>query len=150
MRVLAPTLQLRFIDVADPLYESECLLRWVVLRKPLGMTRAQVAFPFEAEALHLVAVDGERVRGCVLFHPDGLGGGRLFQMAVEPELQGRGIGRALVLHLEEELATRGLQRIELHAREVALGFYERLGYAVFGDPYEEVGIPHRSMEKVLG
>jgi predicted GNAT family N-acyltransferase len=28
-------------------------------------------------------------------------------------------------------------------------FYERLGYAVYGDPFEEVGVPHRHMRRAL-
>lgn len=143
-------LDLLFIDVADPAYEGECALRFRILREPLGFTRADVAFPFEAESLHLVAVDADGVvRGCVLFHPDGRGGGRLFQMAVDEALQGQGVGRALVDHLEAELAERGIEEVELHARDHAIGFYARLGYVAFGEPYTEVGIPHQNMRKRL-
>lgn len=143
-------LDLLFIDVADPAYEGECDLRFRVLREPLGYSRADVAFPFEADSLHLVAVDGGgTVRGCVLFHPDGEGGGRLFQMAVDEEMQGQGIGKALVAHLEAELRDRGVEEVVLHARHHAIGFYGRLGYVEFGAPYEEVGIPHRNMRKRL-
>ncbi|MCO4773110.1 MAG: GNAT family N-acetyltransferase [Deltaproteobacteria bacterium] len=115
------------------------------------MSRSTVAFPFEADSLHLVAatIDGA-VMGCVLFHPDGAGGGRLFQMAVDPSLQGQGIGRSLVEHLEAELTERGVESIELHARDHAVGFYAGMGYAPFGEPYEEVGIPHQNMRKTWG
>jgi predicted GNAT family N-acyltransferase len=37
----------------------------------------------------------------------------------------------------------------LHAREAAVPFYLKLGYALAGEPFEEVGIPHRAMEKTL-
>ena len=57
--------------------------------------------------------------------------------------------RALVAHLEAELRDRGLREVVLHARDHAIGFYARLGYAPFGEPYEEVGIPHRNMRKTL-
>ena len=147
---MSEPLDLLFIDLADPLYEGECALRYEVLRKPLGYTPADVAFPFEDTSLHLVAATPDGVvKGCVLFHPDGAGGGRLFQMAVASDLQGTGIGRALVGHLEAELRDRGLREVVLHARDHAIGFYARLGYAPFGEPYEEVGIPHRNMRKTL-
>ena len=141
-------MELVFTRPGEPLYDGECDLRFRVLREPLGYTRADVAFPFEDEALHLVAVEDGRVVGCVLFHPRGTEG-RLFQMAVDPGLQGRGVGRLLVARLEEHLGANGFTRIELHARHHAVGFYERIGYACFGEPYEEVGIPHRNMEKTL-
>ena len=37
----------------------------------------------------------------------------------------------------------------LHARQVAVPFYERLGYSIVGEPFEEVSIPHFKMEKGL-
>lgn len=143
-------LDLILIDVTDELYEGECHLRFRVLREPLGYSPADVAFPFEADSLHLLAVDADRtVRGCVLFHPDGDGGGRLYQMAVDPVLQGQGVGRALVLHMEAELQDRGTHHVDLHSRDVAVGFYARLGYEPVGPEYEEVGIPHQNMRKSL-
>jgi predicted N-acetyltransferase YhbS len=120
-----------------------------VLRKPLGLERAAVLFPFDRESLHLVALDAGRVVGCVLFHPEGTGTGRLFQMAVEPDRQGTGLGTRLVRALEEELARRGFREVILHARDTAVGFYARLGYAPVGAPYLEVGIPHQNMRRLL-
>ena len=140
---------LRFIGLDAPEYAQELDLRWRILRKPLGFERQAVQFPFEAESLHLVAFDGGQVVGCVLFHPDGSGTGRLFQMAVEPERQGTGLGTRLVRALEEELVRRGFREVTLHARDTAVGFYARLGYAPVGPPYVEVGIPHQNMRRLL-
>lgn len=139
-----------FIHPGHALYEGELELRFRVLREPLGYTRAQVAFPFEAGSLHLVAHQGSTVRGCVLFNPEDAHGGRLFQMAVAPDLQGQGLGARLVRALEAELVRRGFTHVHLHARANVIPFYERLGYAVYGEPYTEVGIPHRNMRKTLG
>ncbi|HTS79665.1 MAG TPA: GNAT family N-acetyltransferase [Myxococcaceae bacterium] len=120
-----------------------------MLRKPMGLGRAAVLFPFDRESLHLVALDGERVVGCVLFHPEGPETGRLFQMAVEPERQGTGLGTRLVRALEDEVARRGFREVVLHARDTAVGFYSRLGYTPIGAPYVEVGIPHQNMRRSL-
>lgn len=120
-----------------------------MLRQPLGFAPDAVAFPFEAESLHLVALDAGRVVGCVLFHPEGTGTGRLFQMAVEPDRQGTGLGTRLVRVLEAELARRGFGEVTLHARDTAVGFYARLGYVPVGPPYSEVGIPHQNMRRAL-
>jgi len=113
------------------------------------MPRGTERFPFEEESLHLVALDQGVVVGCVLFHPEGGGTGRLFQMAVEPGRQGKGLGARLVRTLEGEVARRGMHEVSLHARENAVGFYERLGYAVEGEMYVETGIPHRTMRRQL-
>ena len=125
-------------------------LRFRALREPLGYTRADVAFPFDHESLHLLAYDSDdAVVGCVLFHPEDASGGRLYQMAVAETLRGAGLGRALVERLEVELKARGFTRVGLHAREYAAGFYRRLGYEVEGEPFEEVGMPHFHMVKHL-
>ena len=145
-----PRMELSFITPGDLLYTQELELRFRVLREPLGHTRAAVPFPFERESLHLVARDHERVVGCVLFHPEREHGGRLFQMAVAPARQGRGIGRLLVEALEAELVRRELWAVHLHARAPVVAFYERLGYESYGELFVEVGIEHRHMRRTLG
>ena len=142
-------MDLLFIDPKHALYASELDLRFRILREPIGHTRDDVRFTFEDRSLHLVAVDKARVMGCVLFHPDDHGGGRLYQMAVHGSLQGQGLGTQLVNRLEIELRSRQTERIHLHARDVAVAFYERLGYRCVGEPFDEVGIVHYMMEKEL-
>ncbi len=141
--------ELLFIHPKHPLYPEELELRFRVLREPLGLPRSEVTFPFEDQSLHLVASQGGTVVGCVLFHPEDAHGGRLFQMAVTPTLQGRGVGARLVTRLEEELRRRGFTHVHLHARANVVPFYERLGYEVYGEPFMERNIPHRHMRKTL-
>ena len=142
-------MELIFIDAAHPLYAQELELRYQVLRAPLGFDRSSVKFPFDAASLHLVALERGSVVGCVLFHPEGAHAGRLFQMAVEPSRQKTGLGARLVRALEEELLRRGFQEITLHARAHVAGFYEKLGYELYGEPFVEVGIAHRYMRRRL-
>jgi predicted GNAT family N-acyltransferase len=142
-------MDLRFIETTDALYASECALRYELLRRPLGHAPGSERFDFEDGSLHLVAVQDDQVVGCVLFHPDGAGGGRLFQMAVSGTLQGQGVGAKLVRHLEDRCRADGIVTIELHARKHVSGFYASLGYAPVGDEYLEVGIPHLNMHRVL-
>jgi ribosomal protein S18 acetylase RimI-like enzyme len=143
------TLPLRLITPEHALYQDELELRFRVLREPLGQSRADVLFPFEHESLHLLLLEQERVVGCVLFHPESTTGGRLFQMAVATAAHGQGRGRMLVRGLEAELVQRGLLEVHLHARAQVVGFYERCGYACQGEPFLEVGIPHRLMRRTL-
>jgi ribosomal protein S18 acetylase RimI-like enzyme len=141
--------ELRWLGTADRLKDAELGLRWRVLRAPLGYSPEATVFPFEEESLHLVALDGGAVVGCVLFHPEGPDTGRLFQMAVDPARQGEHIGQKLVRELEREVARRGFRVVTLHAREAAVGFYAQLRYETFGEPFTEVGIPHRHMRREL-
>ena len=139
------------IDTRDSRYAAELDLRYRVLRAPLGLSREQTLSPFEDQSLHMLAVDcdGDVVVGCVLFRPLAARQGRLYQMAVEPTRQRCGIGAQLVAALEAEVARRGFDEVVLHARAAAVGFYERAGYVVEGDPFVEVGIPHVKMRKLL-
>lgn len=137
------------IDTHDGRYAAELDLRYRVLRAPLGLSRQQTLSPFEDESLHMLAVDGDVVVGCVLFRPLTAREGRLYQMAVEPDRQRGGVGAQLVAALEAEVARRGFDEVVLHARAAAVGFYERAGYTVDGAPFEEVGIPHVKMRKLI-
>lgn len=140
-------MELRFITPDDALYESELDLRFRVLREPLGHARSEVGFPFERQSLHLVAHTDDQVIGCVLFHPEGDGSGRLFQMAVASP--GQRLGAQLVRALEHALLARGFRHVHLHARAPVVGFYQKLGYTVYGEPFVEVGIEHRHMQRML-
>ena len=71
------------------------------------------------------------------------------QVAVSPRAQGQGIGRALTEFAEDLARRRGFSRMTLHARAIAVPFYEKLGYQRVGDEFEEVTIPHWSMQKAL-
>ena len=88
---------------------------------------------------------------CVLVRRLESGRVKVRQMAVEPERQRSGIGRGLIERVEKLLAGEGVEEVELNARDVAVGFYEKLGYARVGEEFVEVGIPHRKMvKKVCG
>ncbi len=77
---------------------------------------------------------------------------RLRGMAVVPAMQGRGVGRDLVQAALARLARSAEPRgVFLHSRAWVVGFYERFGFAVVGEPFDVAGIgPHRLMVGVLG
>ena len=52
-------------------------------------------------------------------------------------------------HLEQAARARGDQRVVLSAQRSAEGFYQRLGYQPVGEPYDEVGIAHIGMARLL-
>ena len=74
---------------------------------------------------------------------------RMMAVAVAPNRQRQGIGRLMNKEFEEEAKRRGYKRIYLHARVVAVSFYENLGYEVYGDEFIQVTIPHRHMQKTF-
>ncbi|MFI6406993.1 GNAT family N-acetyltransferase [Streptomyces sp. NPDC050548] len=75
--------------------------------------------------------------------------GSLGRLAVAKESRGLGVGVALVRAIEDAARARGLAAVDLHAQTHALGFYERLGYEVYGPEFADAGIPHRAMRRAL-
>jgi len=71
----------------------------------------------------------------------------LGRIAVLREHRGTGLGAEVVNRLTEKAFAAGAEEVHLHAQMHARGFYEKLGFAAYGDPYEEAGIPHISMRK---
>ncbi|MBM7170709.1 GNAT family N-acetyltransferase [Streptomyces sp. G44] len=114
---------------------------------------------YDAGATHVLAVREDGVplgTGRLLTGPAAAaknGGdatvGALGRLAVTRAARGLGVGAALVEAIEDAARARGLTAIDLHAQTHALGFYERLGYEVYGPEFPDAGIPHRAMRKAL-
>jgi len=72
------------------------------------------------------------------------------RVAVLLEKRSTGIGKKLMAALEEYARSRGAQRILLHSQIRVEGFYRKLGYVSYGEPFDDAGIPHIKMKKSLG
>jgi predicted GNAT family N-acyltransferase len=128
--------------------EAALDLRYRVFCGEQGVSLEADRDGLDAEALHLVAIDGERLVGtCRLLFGDGVA--RLGRMAVEPDARGRGIGAAVLDEAERESRAAGVDRITLHAQIAARSLYERGGFAQVGVVFLEEGIPHLTMEKAV-
>jgi predicted GNAT family N-acyltransferase len=71
------------------------------------------------------------------------------RVAVLGTWRGQGVGAALMRALETEARRRGATKVQLSSQLHAVPFYERQGYVAHGDIYDDAGIPHRDMTKVL-
>lgn len=139
---------IRQIHITDSDYYKVYDLREEILRKPIGLSLKDEDLSGDALDTILIAEEGEKVLGCVMLHPtEDNNIFKLRQMAVSGVLQGKGIGKMLVKAAEQKLLNIGVSRIILHARETAIGFYQKLGYAITSGLFIEVGIPHVVMQK---
>ena len=125
-------------------------LRQRILRP--GMAPSEAFFPDDRERSsgHFAAYIEHRIVGVasVLEEPedDGPGLWRLRGMAVEPGHRGAGVGAALLERVHDFVARSGGGLLWCNARVSAQGFYEREGFVVVGEPWEETGIgPHVRM-----
>jgi GNAT superfamily N-acetyltransferase len=124
-------------------------LRDAILRRPLGLQLSADELDGDKDAIHIACYRGDRLAGCLRLCPLEGGSLRMRGVAVDAELQGKGIGTALVEYAEALARTLGYRRMVLHARETALPFYEKLGYARIGEREVRFTIPHWEMAKQL-
>lgn len=71
------------------------------------------------------------------------------RMAVISGWRGKGVGAALLDHLIALAIENAWPEISLHAQLDAIGFYRKYGFEAYGPEYEEAGISHQSMRRVL-
>lgn len=142
-------MKFKLITPKAPEYEAERMLRWEVLSKPLGMPPGFEVIPEELQSMHLIAIDGKRLVGCVCFHPEGDTNGRIFEMAVSEEYQGKGFGRQLLHTMERMLVKKGIHNVYLYARPETEEFYALMGYQPEGDLVVNMGLKQRLMKKSL-
>lgn len=140
---------LKIIDFGTPEYEQMVVLRQNVLRTPLGLTYTQQELDTEKDSIFIVSSENSKILGGCILKNEGEGKVRLRQMAVTEEFQRKGLGRNLMRFAENVARDMGYRTLIMHARNEAIGFYEKLGYVVTGEEFTEVTIPHRRMEKEL-
>ena len=61
-------------------------------------------------------------------------------MAVDENARGRGYGSRILEGLEAEALRRGARKIVLNARDNAVEFYRKRGYAIVGDAETLFGV----------
>ena len=128
--------------------EDAFAVRLAVFVAEQGIPRSEELDAYDDTAVHCVAYeDGAPAGAGRLVLMDGYG--KIGRMAVLKEHRGKGIGARVLATLEREGAARGVKRFQLSAQLTARGFYERAGYLPYGDVYDDVGIPHIDMEKLL-
>jgi N-acetylglutamate synthase-like GNAT family acetyltransferase len=137
------------IDHGTKEYLQMVDLRNEILRKPLGLTFEPEELDREKEDTLISAFEEDILLGCCLLTKVDNKCVRLRQMAVQNNLQGKGIGAAMMNYAENVARDAGYQKMIMHARKTAIGFYEKLGYKVTGKEFEEITIPHYIMEKKL-
>ena len=140
---------LKQIDHGTTEYQQMISLRSQILRQPLGLSFKAEELLEEKEHILIAAFDEDEILGCCMLCKVNDNTLKLRQMAVSNTVQGKGIG-ASIMHFAENLALdKGFSTIAMHARDSAVGFYEKLGYKVEGEGFIEVNIPHHVMVKKL-
>lgn len=144
-----PPVDLLWIDTEDFRFSAWVALRQVILRDPIGLVYSEADLESERKERHLLALRSGALAGGLVVRELTRGRWKIRQVAVTEPQQGRGIGTLLMQHAMAAAVAEEISQIVLHSRAGVVAFYEKLGYTVAGEPFEEVGIPHRRMEITL-
>lgn len=101
----------------------------------------------DAKCLHAIAYDPEgKAIGTGRLLPDG----HIGRMAVVKDWRRQGVGAEILEALVAEAARRGHAEVVLSAQLQAAEFYRSHGFVAEGKVYQEAGILHQAMRRVLG
>ncbi|NKX36612.1 GNAT family N-acetyltransferase [Rhodobacteraceae bacterium R_SAG4] len=136
------------IDVTQDL--EACLkLRFEVFVDEQGVPVEEERDALDDSATHLLALqDGTPVGTArIVFQNDTAKIGRV---CVVKTARGTGLGAKLIEACVSVAGNQaGITRAKLGAQTHAIGFYEKLGFEVYGPVYLDAGIDHRDMVKPL-
>lgn len=139
------------IDFGTPEFDEALRLRYDVLRKPLNLEFDTNDIATEYDSFHLACYDhnSNELLGVLILKPVDESTLKMRQVAVAAEAQSRGVGTFMVRASEQFATHKNYKKISLHARLAAVNFYLKNGYMAEGDIFQEVGIDHQSMYKLL-
>ncbi len=140
---------IKIITYAGKDYQKVVKLRYKVLRKPLGLSFSEIDLQQDKDEIIIGIFNQKRIIAVLQLKPLEQNTVKLRQMAVDNDYRRGGYGKKLIRFAEDYARKKGFRQIILHARQVALGFYEKLGYQNTDSAFTEVGIPHFKMYKDL-
>lgn len=128
--------------------EQALALREQVFCVEQGVEIAAERDGLDERAIQIVAVECGEIVGTCRVLVDGVVG-RLGRMAVARPFRAQGLGAAILAAAERSARGAGARLMRLHAQRYVEQLYAAAGYAAYGEPFVEEGIPHVAMEKPL-
>lgn len=121
---------LKQIDHGSKEYKQMIALRYSILREPLGLTFSDEELEKEKDHILIAAFEEDDMLGCCMLKKVDDKTLQLRQMAVKNNLQGKGIGASIINFAENISRDKGYRCIIMHARDTAIGFYEKFGLSL--------------------
>ena len=130
---------------------------WQKDKELLSNIRYQVFVDEQKVPIELEIDDDDPLAAHVLCLMDGqpVGTGRILldghigRLAVLKSYRKQGYGNKILDHLELIAQENELAEVFLNAQIAAIPFYEKRGYTVISDVFDDAGIPHQTMRKPL-
>jgi predicted GNAT family N-acyltransferase len=123
-----------------------CMVREQVFTLEQHVAREDELDSLDATARHVLARD-------LANNPIGTGrlstDRKIGRMAVLKDWRGKHVGEAMLNYLVEQARALNYADVEMHAQTHAVPFYEKFGFAKYGDEFIECGIAHFNMRMDL-
>ncbi len=74
---------------------------------------------------------------------------KIERLAVLPIARGQGIGKKIMEKALEIIASKNIPEVVIHAQEYVKGLHQQMGFQEEGEIFEEAGIRHVKMRKLL-
>jgi len=147
---MSDQLEIRSFNIREATWRSDksslSNLRRIVFIVEQNVPQQEEWDGLDDDAWHWLATDEQdRPIGTSRLLPSG----QIGRMAVIAEYRGKNIGRALLEQAVLKAQHLGFNEVYLNAQSHALGFYERAGFEIAGQEFEEAGIAHFRMEQTL-
>ncbi len=99
----------------------------------------------DVRATHWLVMDGDKPVGTVRMLRDG----HIGRMAVLSAYRKKGIGAELLKRAIRHAKMQNLRSVWLNSQTHAIPFYEKFGFVVYGEEFQDANIPHRAMRMML-
>ncbi len=124
-------------------------IRYLVFQIEQGVDPSLEFDDMDGQAQHILAYLDQKAIATARFRLLTPQVAKLERVAVLREFRGLGIGRKLMVYVLELLAESDVSEVRIHAQEPVKAFYQELGFEPEGEIFEEAGIPHIRMKKLL-
>lgn len=142
-------IQVKVAD-SDPLYQACMSIRFTVFVEEQNVPREIEVDQYEHICTHfLLTDDTDMPLGTVRYRALDDELIKVERMAVLKEGRGNGYGYDLMNAVHEHAKAAGYKKAKLGSQVHAIPFYEKLGYTVDSDVFDDAGIPHKYMVKDL-
>lgn len=137
-------------DIESPIYRDALELRLQVFVNEQHVSPAIEVDEKESSCLHVVGYDEKRTPvATARLYPLSAEDYKIQRVAVMKTERGKHYGQQLMKEVERIAHEAGAKRLVLGAQNQALPFYEKMGFKVFSEEYEEAGILHHDVEKMI-
>lgn len=103
----------------------------------------QIEYADDEEAVYYLIYDNKYLKGTARWRETEKGI-KLERFAVLPENRNKGYGTALLKKILKDIIPLN-KRIYLHSQITAVSYYQKAGFVIEGEPFEEAGITHYQM-----